>query len=282
MKLIPTWKDRLRFDVEKQDNFHYKDRSSKEFKRQYQIEIEQQDNFTFEAYYPDSLLNQIKLLNVFEDFIYNNSKNITKTLFYEVDENFAFEETLNKDETIESIKKDCELLEQHLVDEEEKEELNMRLEAICESQTKFQRHILDDLINIHYNYGLDIEPEYYFDLHKESTTKKILKKLFPKSKYILKRVNWMRHSLSEKFIKIEYLKGIENITSGYKPNWQQIEEEFGDGEFKVDKHPNLTLNHEVYVYDKENMILEFYEKLHVIDSPIMRKEVKHKIKKADI
>lgn len=282
MKLVPTWNGRLKFDVEKQENFHYKERSSKEFKREYRIEIEQHENHTFEAYYPESLLNQIKLLNVFEDFICHNSKNITKTLFYEVDENFAFEETLNKVETINSIKNDYELLEKHLEDEEEKEEIHMRLEAICESETKFQRHILDDVINIHYNYGLDIEPDYYFDLHKESKIKKMFKWIFPKSKYILKRVSWMRHSVNDKFVQIEYLKGIENITSGFKPNWQQIEDEFGDGEFRIENHPNLTLNHEVYQYNNENMILESYDKFHVIDSPIMRKEVKHQIKKADI
>lgn len=282
MKLTPTWNGRLKYDVIKQDNFHYKNRNSKEFKREYQIEIEQQENFTFEAYYPNSLLNQFKLLNVFEDFIYNNSKNITKTLFYEVDNNFAFEKILNKNETIKSIKKDYELLEKYLIDKEEKEELNMRLEAICKSDNKFQSHILDDVINIHYNNGLNIEPDYYFDLHEESKTKKILKYIFPKSKYILNRVNWMRHSFNDNFIQIEYLNGIENISSGFKPNWQQIENEFGNGEFKIDNHPNLTLNHEIYTYNKENMILEFYDKLHVIDSPIMRKEVKHKIRKVDI
>lgn len=282
MKLIPTWNGRLRYNVEKQDNFQYKDRRSKEFRREYQIEIEQQEDYTFEAFYPDSLLNQIKLLNVFQEFIYNNSKNITKTLFYEVDENFAFEKTLNKNETIESIKKDSAILEKYLEDEEEKEELNMRLEAICESETKFRNHILDDVINIHYNFGLEIEPDYYFDLHKDSKTKKVLKKLFPKSKYILKRVNWVRHGLSENFIEVEYLKGIENITSGFKPNWQQIEDEFGEGEFRINNHPNLTLNHEKYLYDKENMILESYEKLHAIDSPTMRKEVKYKINRAEI
>lgn len=282
MKLLPIWDSRLRFNIEKQDNFQYKDRTSKEFKREYIIELEKQDIKTFEAYYPKSLLNQIYLLNPFEKVVYNSPANITKTLFYEVDENYAFKKSLNRDETINSIKKDYELLIYQIENEEEKEDLKMRLDAICESESKFQRYILDDVITIHYNYGLGFEPEYYFNLHDESRTKKVLKKIFPKSKYILKKANWMRHSYEDDLLQIEYLKCMENITSGFKPNWEQLEEEFGAGEFKVKNHPNLTLTHEIYLYNNDNLILESYNKLHVIDSPIMRKEVKHRIKKADI
>lgn len=282
MKLKPNWSGRLSFEIEKEDDFKYKDRSSKKFSRKYSIEIEKQGDHTFEAYYPKSLLNQIKLFNVFDEFIYDNSETITKTLFYEVDLYFAFEKILNKRETINSIKKDYQLLEKYISDEEEKEDLKMRMEAICESENRFQRYLLDDVITIHYNYGLGFEPGYYFDLHNESKSKKILKKIFPKSKYILKKANWMRHSFTEEdHIQIEYLKASENITSGFKPDWLQVEDDFGSGEFKIENHPNLTLNHEIYLYNIQNMVLESYAKKFVIDSPIMRKEIKHNIIKVN-
>lgn len=282
MILNPIWNKRLQFQIEKEDNFQYKDRRSKEFKREYHVEIEKLDNNIFEAYYPESLLNQMKPLNIFKSFIYNNSQNITKTLFYKVNKSSAFEQLLNKNEIIESLKNDCTLLKSYLSDVDEKEDLKIKLELIIESENEFQKHILDDVINIHYNYRLNFEPDYYFEFHKESITKQILKKLFPKSRFILGEVNWMRHTVVKDFMQIEYLKGIENITSGYKPKWKQIEDEFVNGDFKIKNHPNLTLKHEIYLYHPETMILESYEKQHVLDSPLMRKETKHKIKKANI
>jgi len=282
MKLIPNWNNRFKFDIEKQENFRYKDTRTKEFKRKYSIEIEQNDKSKFEVHYPKSILNQIKPLNKFEDFIQDNSETITKTLYYEVDGYYAFEEILNKQEVITSILRDGENLQKYLSDTKEKEDLKTTLELICESEKRFQNHILDDTINIHYNYGIVIEPGYTFNHHQETRTKKILKKIFPKSKYILRRVNLSRHALTEGFIKIEYLKGIENITSGYKPDWNEIEQEFENGDFLLMNHPNLTLNHECYYYNELNMILELYNKIHVIDSPAMRKEIKHQIKKANI
>ena len=80
---------------------------------------------------------------------------------------------LNKNEIIESLKNDCTLLKSYLSDVDEKEDLKMRLELIIESENEFQKYILDDVINIHYNYGLNFENDYYFEFHKESITKKV-------------------------------------------------------------------------------------------------------------
>lgn len=278
MKLLPIWEDRVTFEVEKQENFRYKNKSSKEFRRNYVFELAGDNDRGFEIYYPTSILTPIKLLDELKSFDFSEIDVLTKTLFYGVDEDYTFEKVLNRKQVIESLKNDFNLLRKY-VDEEEIEELNSIQDIICESESKFQKYILEDVIVIHFNYGMTIEPGYYFSLHKESVRKKVIKKIFPKSRFVLTDKHWMRHSEYDNFIQIEYLKGMENITSGYKPNWNEIEEEFGEGEFEVKNHPNLTLVYEVYQYNKENRLLEVYDKEHVIDSPVMRKEITHKIKR---
>ncbi|CAL2078085.1 hypothetical protein [Tenacibaculum sp. 190524A02b] len=278
MKLVPIWEEKVMFEVEKQESFRYKERASKEFSRKYVVELARDKDRSFEIYYPKSILNPIKLLDELNSFDFSEIDVLTKTLFYEVDENYTFDKVLNKKEVIESLNNDFNLLQKY-VDEEEKEELSSIQSIICESESKFQKYVLEDVIAIHFNYGMTIEPGYYFSFHKESIRKKIVKKVFPKSRFVLTDKHWMRHSEYGNFIKIEYLKGMENITSGYKPNWNEIEEAFGEGEFEVKNHPNLTLVYEVYQYNKENRLLEVYDKEHVIDSPVMRKEITHKIKR---
>ncbi|WP_299675152.1 hypothetical protein [uncultured Tenacibaculum sp.] len=277
MKLTPNWNGRIIFDIEKQDNFRYKNRESKEFKRGYQIEIQQNDVNKFEVYYPNSILNQIKLFNDYEDYIKTDATSVTKTIFYEVDENYAFEDIINKNEIINSIKKDGDTLVKQIPDEEHQEDFSYTINLICESENRFDKYILDDIIKVHFNYGLKIESGYYFNLGKTSISKKVLKKIFAKSKYVLHKEHFMRHEVTDDFIIVEFLKISENSSSNNKANWEQIEDDFACGEFCPNECKNLTFTHEIFVYDLDDQILNSYCKTQVIDTKDMRKEIIHKI-----
>ncbi|WP_442267274.1 hypothetical protein ACSIGC_06190 [Tenacibaculum sp. ZS6-P6] len=277
MKLTPNWNGRIIFDIEKQDNFRYKNRESKEFKRGYQIEIQQNDLNKFEVYYPNSILNQIKLFNEYEDYIKSDSSANTKTIFYEVDKNYAFENVINRDEIINSIKKDGNLLVKQIPNEEDQEDFTYTIKLICESDNRFYKYILDDIIKVHFNYGLHIESGYYFNLGKTSISKKVLKKIFSKSKYVLHKEHFMRHEITNEFIIVEFLKISENFSSDNHANWKQIENNFANGEFCPKKCNNLTFTHEIFFYNLEDKILDSYSKTEVIDTKDMRKEILHKI-----
>lgn len=277
MILKPIWDKRLKFAVQKTETFNYRGNSSKPFNRSYSIEIEKHSENTFEAHFSKSIFFQLKIFNEFDEVITNNAKVSNLTLFYQVDNNCAFEKLLNQDEIINALSNDGVLLSKFIDNNEEKEELECCIEQITGSEQKIEKYLLKDLIRIHDYYGTLIDTENYLNLYEESTPKKILKKLFSKSRFIVSGTNLLQHTIKDNLILIEQLQGSENITAGFKADWNEIEYEFVNESFAIKNYPNLTFNHEKYFYKKDDMTLICYEKNHIIDSPTMRKEITHKI-----
>ena len=275
IKLIPNWKfhQRLIYQIDKTDNFHYKGGSSKANKRTFDIELTQNNEKVFEAFFPKSILFPVKLLNIIDEKVYDNTKISSRTFYYEVDENLAFNKLLNLKEIISSLKSNVKKLKKIIKEKEQREEFGERIDIILESEEKIEKYLLEDIINIHYNNGLDIKLGYYFDLKEESVFKRILKPVFKKSKFFLNKINFIKFDSNNDFLIVEYLKGTENLSSKIKMNWSAIENDFNEDDFDVLDYRNITLYHEKYLYTKKDMLLHKYCKKHIIDSPIMRKEI---------
>ena len=284
VKLIPNWEidKRYVFEINKKDAFNYKNRNSKEYKRSYSIELTRNNKTVFEAYFPKSILYPVKLFNVFDENIYDNPKINSRTFYYEVDKNGAFEKLLNLKEIITSLKYNAKTLLSLFKNNEEKEEFETRISTLLVTEERIEKYLLEDIINIHYNYGLDLEIGIYYDLLNESFLRKILKIFFKKSRYFLNKLHLIKFDLEDDNLTVEFLKGTENLSSKKKINWTTIEQDFMQVDFDVINYKNITLNHEKYYYSLNDKILRKYIKKHIIDTPNMRKEILESITRKNL
>ena len=284
VKLIPNWEidKRYVFEINKKDAFNYKNTSSKEYKRSYSIVLTRNNKTVFEAYFPKSILYPVKLINVFDENIYDNPKINSRTFYYEVDKNCAFEKLLNNKEIIASLKSNTNKLLSLFKNSTEKEEFEFRINKILESEQKTEKYLLEDIINIHFNYGLDIEIGIYYDLLNESFFRKFLKLFFKKSRFFLNKIYFLKFDLEEENLVVEFLKGTENLSSKSNVNWSLIEQDFMQEDFDVLDYKNITLKHEKYYYSKEDKIFNKYVKKQIIDSPNMRKEILESITRKNL
>lgn len=275
IKLIPNWKfnQRVIYQIDKVETFNYKGKSSKEYKRVFDIELSKNNGNVFEAYFPKSVLYPVKLINIVDENVYDSSKITSRTFYYEVDKNCAFSKLLNTKEIVSSLYKNVKKLKNLIIVKEQKEEFEERINIILESDEKIEKYLLEDIINIHYNNGLDIQPGFYFDLKEDSIFRKIIKPFFRKSVFFLNKINFIKFDSDEENLIVENLKGTENFSSKSKVDWLDIENDFNKDDFDAFDYKNITLYHEKYFYSKKDMLLNKYIKKHIIDAPNMRKEI---------
>ena len=98
-RLLPKWPidTKLVYKIWKKETFNFKESHSPVFERDYTVELRLLENNIVEAYYPNSLLSTVKLLNSANKHFGKINHAQQNTLYYEIDDNFRFKEIKNLD-----------------------------------------------------------------------------------------------------------------------------------------------------------------------------------------
>ncbi len=273
-RLLPKWPidTKLVYKVWKKETFNFKESASPLFERDYIIELRLLENNIVEAYYPNSLLSTVKLLNPANKHFRKINHAQQNTLYYEIDDNFQFKAIKNLDKVIQHITIIKEQLKQ-VISEAEYEEIVDDIEVLEGTPSYVSKHFGKDIETIHDFYGTTVRDGYYFDLEEKDTLSKSLKeKLLGFIKLNLGQIDLLQTNfIDEETYQIELLKGKDTISTKSRQNFEEIKEDFVNHQFKMMDHRDITLHHQKYLYSKQDFILRRYQYEFKIDTPKMKK-----------
>jgi len=279
-RLLPKWpiNTKLIYKIWKKETFNFKESHSPLFERDYTVELRRLENNIVEAYYPNSLLSTVKLLNSANKYFEKINHAQQNTLYYEIDEDFRFKEIKNLDKLIQNITSIKEQLRQ-VISEAEYEAIVDDIEILESSPKYVSKHFGKDIETIHDFYGVVVHDGYYFDLEEKDTVSKSLKKkLIGLIKLNLGQIDILQTDFIDKeTYQIELLRGKDTISTKSRQNFDQIKEKFVNHQFKMVDHNDITLHHQKYLYHKNDFILRSHDYQFKIDTPKMKKLMQCKI-----
>ncbi len=283
-RLLPKWPidTKLVYKIWKKETFNFKESHSPLFERDYTVELRLLENNIVEAYYPNSLLSTVKLLNAANKHFGKINHAQQNTLYYEIDDNFKFQGIKNLDKLIQNIKTIKQQLKE-VISAAEYEEIVDDIEVLESTPSYVSKHFGKDIETIHDFYGSPVYDGYYFDLEeKDNLSKSFKKKLLGLIKLNLGQIDILQTDfIDEETYQIELLKGKDTISTKSRQNFEQIKEEFVNHQFKMDDHKDITLHHQKYFYSKQDFILRTYQYEFKIDTPKMKKIMQRTIELID-
>ena len=279
-RLLPKWliDTKLVYKIWKKETFNFKESHSPIFERDYTVELRLLENNIVEAYYPNSLLSTVKLLDAAHKHFGKINHAQQNTLYYEIDDNFKFQGIKNLDKLIQNIK----IIKQQLkevISEAEYEEIVDDIEVLESTPSYVSKHFGKDIETIHDFYGSPVYDGYYFDLdEQDNSSKSLKKKLLGLVKLNLGQIDVLQTDfLNEENYQIELLKGKDTISTKSRQNFEQIKEEFVNHQFKMVNYNDITLHHQKFHYSTQDFILKKYNYQFKIDTPTMKKLMQSKI-----
>lgn len=280
-RLLPKWQidTKLIYKIWKKETFNFKESHSPLFERDYIVELRLLENNIIEAYYPNSLLSTVKLLNSANKHFGKINHAQQNTLYYEIDENFQFKEIKNLDKIIQNITSIKEQLKQ-VVSEAEYEEIVEDIEVLESTPSYVSKHFGKDIETIHDFYGTTVYGGYYFDLEAQNdiSSKSVKTKLLGLIRLNLGQIDVLQADfIDEETYQIELLKGKDTISTKSRQNFEEIKEQFVNHQFNMVDHKDITLHHQKYLYSKHDFILRTYQYEFKIDTPKMKKLMQRKI-----
>lgn len=279
-ELTPNWEinQKLIYKVWKKEEFSFIESKSPPFERNYKIELRLLDNNIVEAYYPDSILNALKLNDLAIPYFSKVSQPQHNSIFYAIDEYFRIVEIKNLEELLKNISEAKTKLK-NILPKDVFDEIDGDLYFIESSHDFAKKKILDDVEVIHEFYGADIYDGYFFDLEKnESVSKKVKEKLLSLIKLKLGKIDiFQTDFLNNELYQIELLKGKDTISTLNRNNFEAIKEVFVKHEFDMKNFKDITLNHQKFIYDRSDNILKSYVYHFMTDTPNMKKNMYHHI-----
>lgn len=273
-RLLPKWPldTKLVYKVWKKETFNFKESHSPLFERDYIVELRLLENNIVEAYYPDSLLSTLKLLNSANKHFGKINHAQQNTLYYEIEDNFQFKKIINLDKLIQNIRTIKQQLKE-VISEAEYEEIVDDIEVLESTPSYVSKHFGKDIETIHDFYGTSVHDGYYFDLDKkENLSKSLKKKLLGLIKLNLGQIDILQTDFIDKeTYQIELLKGKDTISTKSRQNFEEIKEKFVNHQFKMSDHKDITLHHQKFFYNTQDFILRTYQYEFKIDTPKMKK-----------
>lgn len=283
--LIPVWEigQTLKYKIWKRETFEYADSKSPHFERNYHLELRLLDNNIVEAYYPNSVLSPIKLLDSANPYFSQINHVKLNTIYYEVDEYFRFVAFKNFEELINNlgeIKKELE----SLVIEEDRKEVIDNLALIMEMPKKAEQYFLKDLDILHDFNGSNVMDGYYFDLLEQTSTAKTIKdKLLKLVKLNMGKIDIMQSDMIEhKYYQIELLRGQDTYSTLTRKDFEEMKTVFVARDFDIKNYNDVTLHHQVFIYGAKDFILNRYNYAFKIDTPKMKKKMESSIELVEI
>ena len=282
--LIPDWKvgQTLKYKLWKRETFEYNSAST-DFEKNYEIELRLLDDNIVEAYYPSSVLSPMKLMEKANPYFSQVNHVKLNTIYYEMDELFRFVEFKNFDELIHNlgeIKKELDLV----VSEADREDVIDNLELMMEMPKKVKQDLLKDLDIIHDFNGTNVMDGYYFDLlEKKSTAKAVKEKLFKLIKLNLGEIDILQSDIIEgKYYQVELLKGTDTVSTWSRKDFEKMKAVFIAQDFDINNYDDITLHHQVFIYNTKNFFLDRYNHSFKIDTPSMKKKIQSTIELVDV
>lgn len=277
--LFPNWEigEKLIYQVTKIETFDYSGSKTPPFERSFPLELTLMEDNIIEAYYPNSILSAIKLLNAAEPFFSKISTVQTNSIYYEVDENFQFLDLKNIDDLLNSLTDIKNQIEALIKDDED--DVLFNLEWLIDLPNKAGEYFRSELETMHDFYGTAIRDGYYVDLIKPpSKAKAFGKKLLGMVNLNFGKIHLVQTDfINDDIYQIELLKGQDTVSTKTRQDFEAMKEEFIANEFEIRKYNDITLHHQKYFYDTEHFILKKYEYTMFIDTPKMRKDIYTKI-----
>lgn len=277
--LLPNWEigEKLTYQVTKIETFDYSGSKTPPFERSFPLELTLMEDNIIEAYYPNSILSAIKLLNAAESFFSKISTAQTNSLYYEIDEDFQFVGLKNFDDLLKSLS-DIKAQIEPLIKEDDDDVL-FNLEWLMDLPNKTKEYFESDLETMHDFYGTVIRDGYYINLiAPPSKAKAVGKKLLGMVNLNFGKIHMVQTDfINEDIYQIELLKGQDTVSTKTRQDFEAMKEEFIANEFEIEKYNDITLHHQKYFFDREHYILNSYEYKMKIDTPKMRKDIYTKI-----
>jgi len=278
--LLPNWEidEKLTYQVTKIETFNYSGKNSPPFERSFPLELTLMEDNIIEAYYPNSILSAIKLLNAAEPFFSKISTVQTNSLYYEVDEDFQFVRLKNFDDLLQSLSDIKAQIEPFIKDDDD-DDILFNLEWLMDLPNKTKQYFVDDIETMHDFYGTAVRDGYYINLiEPPSKAKAVGKKLLGMVNLNFGKIHMVQTDfINEGTYQIELLKGQDTVSTKTRQDFDAMKEEFIANEFQIEKYNDITLHHQKYFFDTEDFILNQYEYKMKIDTPKMRKDIYTKI-----
>ncbi|MEL6251000.1 MAG: hypothetical protein AAFR87_03215 [Bacteroidota bacterium] len=282
--LIPNYPqdEIVKFQVSKEETFHFGNSVSKPFNRMYPLELRELEGKVYEIYYPQSLLSVSKYFHELEEVILPLAHPQNSSLYLSVNQEDELE-MLN----FTAIRKNLVQLKEEVKEMTSDKERHEQIEDLfgyLSTKEKAAKYLMEDLRYLFDFHGLPKEDGVYLDFTQEETKlESVAKSIFSMVGInpLLSSIDVMMFDyLEDGGYKIESLAGIDTLSTENRHDFVSIQKGFLAGNFVFGAYQDITLHHKTYLYNQDN-ILDSYCYQWKTDTPDMRKYEEIQIKRVE-